>query len=139
MIWDFSLIIWSALVSPKIHNIGFGAQGHVRKIRNHENQGLEGLHTRKSKSYKFKLEQNNTTELVSIISFFNLPQNCPTYPRIRSNILLYVALLLCFCFFLAFLHSLCSAGGPWDNKEGPETSQVTVQPTTKGNNKLRKT
>ena len=35
MIWDFSWIIWSVLVSPKMNNIGFGAQGHVRKSRNH--------------------------------------------------------------------------------------------------------
>ena len=62
----FSWIIWSVLVSPKIKIIGFGAQGHVRKSRNHRNEWFEGSHMSKSKSYKFKLEQNNSTELLSI-------------------------------------------------------------------------
>ena len=45
---------------------GFGAQGHVPKSRNHRNESFEGPHISKSKSYKFKLKQNNTTELLSI-------------------------------------------------------------------------
>ena len=39
------------LVSPKIDNIGFGAQGHVQKSRNHEHEGFEGFPITKSKSY----------------------------------------------------------------------------------------
>ena len=50
----------------KENNMGFGAQGHVQKSRNDRNEGPEGSHITKSKSYKFKLEQNNTTELLSI-------------------------------------------------------------------------
>ena len=42
------------------------AQGHVRKSRNHRNDGFEGPPMSKSKSYKFKMEENNTTELLSI-------------------------------------------------------------------------
>ena len=64
----FSWIIWSVLVSPKIKINGFGAQGHARKCRNHRNEGLEGSPMSKSKTYKFKLKQNNTTELSSISS-----------------------------------------------------------------------
>ena len=55
-------------MSPKINDIAFGAQGHVRKSRTHRNEGVEGSHLTKSKSYKFKLKQNNTTELLSIFS-----------------------------------------------------------------------
>ena len=64
----FSWIIWSVLVSPKINNIGFGAQRHVQKSRNHENEGFEGSPISKSKSYKLKLKQDNTTELLIISS-----------------------------------------------------------------------
>ena len=53
-------------MSPEINNIGFGAQGHVRKSRNHRNEEFEGSAISKSKIYKFKLKQNNTTELLSI-------------------------------------------------------------------------
>ena len=53
-------------MSPKIDNIGFGAQGHVPKSRNHRNEGFEGSPMSKSKSDKFKLEQKNTVELLSI-------------------------------------------------------------------------
>ena len=68
MIWDLSWVFKSSLGSPKMNNIGFGAQGHVRKSRNHRNEGFEGSHISKSKSYKPKLKQNNTTELLSISS-----------------------------------------------------------------------
>ena len=54
------------LGSPKKNNIGSGAQRHVRKSRDHSNEGFEGSHTSKSKSYQFTLKQNNTTELLSI-------------------------------------------------------------------------
>ena len=61
--------------------VGFETQGHVQKSRNHRNEGFEGSPISKSKSYKFELEQNNTTELLSISSG-NLPytwdNNCQT-------------------------------------------------------------
>ena len=53
-------------MSPEIKNIGFGAQGHFPKSRNHRNEGLEGSRISKSKSYKFKLKQNKTTEVLKI-------------------------------------------------------------------------
>ena len=56
MIWDLSSIILNVLVSPKIKIIGSGAQGHVQKSRNHENEGFEGSHITKSKSYKSKMK-----------------------------------------------------------------------------------
>ena len=59
-------MVWNVLASPKIDNIGFGAHGHIQKSRNHRNEGVHGSHISKSKSYKFKLEQNNATELLSI-------------------------------------------------------------------------
>ena len=60
--WNFKSIPGS----PKINNIGFGAHGHVPKSRKHENEGVEGSHISKSKSYKLKTKQNNITELLSI-------------------------------------------------------------------------
>ena len=45
---------------------GVGAQGHVRKSRNHRNGRFEGAHISKSESYKFEWKRNNTTELLSI-------------------------------------------------------------------------
>ena len=51
MIWGFSWIILSVLVSPKINHIGFGAQGHVRKSRNHEHEGFHDFSIVKRKSY----------------------------------------------------------------------------------------
>ena len=79
---SFSWILWSVLVSPKINNIGVGAQGHVRKPRNHRNEEFEGSHTSKSRSYKFKLKQNNTTEFLST----SFPTKYHTsYPEINTN------------------------------------------------------
>ena len=49
-----------------LNNIGFGAQGHVHKSRNHRNERFEGYPINKSRSYRFKLEQNNRTELLNI-------------------------------------------------------------------------
>ena len=72
-------------MSPKIINIGFGAQGHVRKSRNHRNEGFEGSHESKSKSYKYKLEQSNTTELLSI-SFLSLPEIAKNVKRPGSSV-----------------------------------------------------
>ena len=65
MICEFSWIILSVPVSPKTTSIGFGAQGHVQKSRNHRNDGFEGSHITKSESSKFKLKQNNTMELLN--------------------------------------------------------------------------
>ena len=62
MIWDVFL---DYLECP-------GLFGHVRKSRNHRKEGFEGPHWSKSKSHKFRLEQNNTTELLSI----SFPQVC---------------------------------------------------------------
>ena len=45
---------------------GFGKKGHVQKFRNHRNEGFEGSHKSKSKKYKFKLGQNDITELLNI-------------------------------------------------------------------------
>ena len=53
-------------MSPKIDDIGFGCQGHVRKYQNHRNDGFESSHITKSKRYKFKLEQINPTEVLSV-------------------------------------------------------------------------
>ena len=50
-VFGFSWIIWSILVSPKINNIGFGAQGHVKKSRIHRNEGFSVSLISKSKSY----------------------------------------------------------------------------------------
>ena len=52
-------------MSPKIKILCLGKNGHAKKIRNHRNDGFEGSQITKSKSYKFKLEQNNTTEFLS--------------------------------------------------------------------------
>ena len=53
----FSWILQSILVSPKINNIGFGAQGYVRKSRNHEHEGFEASPISESKNNKFKLNR----------------------------------------------------------------------------------
>ena len=53
-------------MSPEMKINGSGAQGHVRKSRNQRSEGSEGSHLSKSKSYKFKLKQNHTTEPLSI-------------------------------------------------------------------------
>ena len=53
-------------MSQKINNIGFGAQGHAQKCRNHRNDGFSVSPIGKSKSYKFKMKQNNPVELLSI-------------------------------------------------------------------------
>ena len=76
MVLDLSWIMWSVLVSPRTNDIGFEAQGQVRKSTNHENEGFEGSHKSKSKSYKLKLKQNNTTELLSISFPWNYYTNC---------------------------------------------------------------
>ena len=48
-------------MSPKIRINAFGKKGHVKKSRNHRNEGFEGSHTTKSKSNKFKSRQIDTT------------------------------------------------------------------------------
>ena len=71
-------------MSPKINHIGCGARGHARKSRNHRNEGFEGSHITKSKSYKFEMEQNNLTELLSIslplISYNICPNMAEHFP-----------------------------------------------------------
>ena len=54
------------LGSPKIEINGFGAQGHVQTPQNYRNVGFSVSPISKSNNYKFKLKQNNTTELLSI-------------------------------------------------------------------------
>ena len=50
--------------------IGLGKKGHVQKSRNDGNDGFEGSPITKSKSYKFKMKRDNTTELVACL-FYN--------------------------------------------------------------------
>ena len=50
MFIEFSLIVWSVLVSPKMDNIGFGSRGHVPKSENHKNEGFLGFHKINPKS-----------------------------------------------------------------------------------------
>ena len=59
--------MWGFLGSPKIINIGFEAQGHLQKSRNHRNEGFLGSPISKSKRYKTKMDQNNSPELLSIL------------------------------------------------------------------------
>ena len=66
MILAFCWTIWRVRGSPEIKINGFGAQGHVRKSRNHENEGFSVSPTSKSKSYQSKVKQNNPTELLAI-------------------------------------------------------------------------
>ena len=42
MLLDFLDVLLGVLVSPKINFNGFGKKGHVRKPRNHRNEGVEG-------------------------------------------------------------------------------------------------
>ena len=66
IIWDFSWNLWGILVSHKIKINGFLQTRHVQKSRNHRNEKLEGSPITTLKSYKIKLKQNNTMELLSI-------------------------------------------------------------------------
>ena len=85
-IWDFLGLFEVSLGSPKINHVGFRAHGHVRKSRNHENEGFGGFPIKKSKSYWSKMQQHNSMEL-SCCSFHNIyNQNCtpdPPRPQIR--------------------------------------------------------
>ena len=72
-------------MSQKITRTGLGSPGHVRKSRNHGNEGFEGSPISKSKSYKFKLKQNNTMELLSI-SFYKLSIKLPKTGHESSNL-----------------------------------------------------
>ena len=40
---DFWWFVWGILVSPKRNTISFGAENHVQKSRNHENDGFSGF------------------------------------------------------------------------------------------------
>ena len=72
---------WHCCVS-KVYNIGFGAQGHVRKPPNHDN---EGSPITKSRSYQSKVKQNNSTELLAI-SFPSIHHtNCPQMQNNHLN------------------------------------------------------
>ena len=53
-------------MSQKIKINGLGEKGHAQKTQNHRNEGFEVSHIIKSKSYKFKMKQNNTTERLSV-------------------------------------------------------------------------
>ena len=54
MVWDLSWIIWSALVSPKMNDIGLGNKDTPENPEIIEMKGFEGSPISKSKSYKFK-------------------------------------------------------------------------------------
>ena len=54
-------------MSQKMKIVGFGVLGHVQKSRDHRHEGFEGSPRSKSKSYKTKMEQNNSTELLSLL------------------------------------------------------------------------
>ena len=82
MSWVCSRFLLRILVSPKIKIHGLWAQGHVRKSRNSESAGFEGFTVMKSRSYKFKLKRNNTTELLSI-SFTQIYHK--SEPTIKTN------------------------------------------------------
>ena len=43
-------------MSPKINHIGFGAQGQVRKSRNHRNEGFEGSHMEQIEKLEVQIE-----------------------------------------------------------------------------------
>ena len=84
MIWD-SWIICSILVSPKITNIGCGSHGHVRQVQEPWKWGVSGFPIMKSKSYGFKMKQNNYVELL-IYSFHNIySKNGPPDPPRPPN------------------------------------------------------
>ena len=53
-------------MSPKMNSIGFGAQGHFQKSRNHRKDRFEDSHINKSKTCKSKVTQNSTMELRNI-------------------------------------------------------------------------
>ena len=71
MVWHFSGIILSVLVSPKLEIIGFGSHGHVRKSEDHEDEGFSGFTKMNPKSDWSKMKQNNSTELLGY-SFNNI-------------------------------------------------------------------
>ena len=68
------------MVLPEIKIVGCGSCGHFQKSRNHRNDGFEGPHINKLKSYKFKLKQNKTTELSNVL-----------FPEIHHNKLLKIS------------------------------------------------
>ena len=60
-----SLVVAGAGCGGAVANV-IGARGHVQKSQNRRNEGVEDSRISKSKSYKFKLKQNNTTKLLNI-------------------------------------------------------------------------
>ena len=53
-------------MSSKIEIVGFGAQGHVPNSRAHRTKDSEAFPISKSNSYKFRLKQNSSPEVLSI-------------------------------------------------------------------------
>ena len=74
--------------SPKVNDAGFGAQGHVQKSRNYENEAFDGSPISKSTSHKSKMEQNSITELLGI-SFLYLHQKIVPKMAIDLPIIFY--------------------------------------------------
>ena len=69
-------------------------KGHVQKSRNHRNEGFEDCPISKSKSDKFKLEQNNTTELLNRSFAWIHYTNCSESQNISK-----ILFVLCFSGF----------------------------------------
>ena len=74
----FSWIVWSALVSPKINHIGFGAHGHARKSRNYRNSKWrrEGSQSTQSKTYRSKRSRIIIRSFWAYL-FHSLQYKCP--------------------------------------------------------------
>ena len=88
MILHVFLDYLGVLVSPKINNIGPGAQGHVPKSRNHTNYGSEGSHISESKSDKLKLKRNNTTDLLAYLCYkftIQMAQKSPKMSKLQFS------------------------------------------------------
>ena len=75
-------------MSPKINNIRCGAQGHVRKSRNHTNERFEGSPISKPGNYKFELTQDNTTELLKLIFSMSSLKNCSKSKKYKNVVFL---------------------------------------------------
>ena len=56
------------LVFPRMHNVGFGGSGHVRKSRNHRNDCFLAPIIKSALSYT-KSKQNNSSELLLNLLF----------------------------------------------------------------------
>ena len=77
-IWGLSQFLLRCPGGSKDKHNCFWEESARSKYRNHRNEEVEGSPISKLKSYKFKLKQNNITEL-SHISFPQIyHNNCPT-------------------------------------------------------------